>query len=177
MGVTPAALHRLGSVLHVGCGRDRLPSHIPHDQEIRLDINPDAEPDIVASMTDMGDIGPFDGIYTSHALEHLAPHDVARALSEFRRVLKPGGVAIIVVPDLEDIRPTDDVVYVCNSGIPITGLDMYYGLACLLEANPFMAHRTGFVAATLEKAMRAAGFAKGNVYRAADFNLIGVGMA
>jgi SAM-dependent methyltransferase len=177
MDLTPAASNRLGSVLHVGCGGDRLPSYIAHDQEVRLDINPDAKPDIVASMTDMGDIGPFDGLYTSHALEHLAPHDVARALSEFRRVLKPGGVAIIIVPDLEDVRPTDDVVYVCASGVPITGRDMYYGLASLLEANPYMAHRTGFVAATLEKAMREAGFAKGSVYRAGDFNLIGVGVA
>jgi SAM-dependent methyltransferase len=83
-------------------------------------------PDIVASMDDMGDIGLYDAIYCSHALEHLFPWQTPLALSEFLRVLKPGGIAMIFVPDLEDVKPTNDILYE-SAGGPIAGLDMIYG--------------------------------------------------
>lgn len=143
---------------------------------MRLDIEPLAEPDIVASMTDMGDIGPFSAVYSSHCLEHLAPHDVAVALGEMKRVLGPGGAVIIIVPDLEDVRPTEDVLYESDAG-PVTGLDMIYGLRSALPHLPHMAHRTGFVAATLRSALEAAGFTDVRTERAADYNLIGTGRA
>lgn len=40
--------------------------------------------------------GTFDLVYASHVLEHI--DDDARALAEVRRVLRPGGVAILPVP-------------------------------------------------------------------------------
>ena len=47
-------------------------------QEIRLDIDPQAEPDVVGSITDMGPLLPqtFDAIWSSHSLEHLYAHEV-----------------------------------------------------------------------------------------------------
>lgn len=42
-----------------------------------------------------------EGVYCSHVLEHLALTDLRRALRETLRVLKPGGVFRLVVPDLE----------------------------------------------------------------------------
>jgi predicted SAM-dependent methyltransferase len=41
-----------------------------------------------------------DGVFCSHTLEHLSSQDVDRALQEALRILKPGGVFRIVVPDL-----------------------------------------------------------------------------
>jgi len=41
-----------------------------------------------------------DFIYSSHTLEHLRREDGARLIAECHRVLKPGGVLRIVVPDL-----------------------------------------------------------------------------
>lgn len=122
-----------------------------------MDIDPAVSPDVVAPLTDMGDVGPFDVAYCSHALEHLAPHDIDRALSEFRRVLQPSGFLIAVVPNLDGILPTDDVVYESPAG-PITGLDMYYGKASMVADNPFMAHKYGFVRSTLEQFLTRAGF-------------------
>ncbi len=43
----------------------------------------------------------FNVCYSSHVLEHLAPGEGERMLSEMWRVLSPGGVARVIVPDLE----------------------------------------------------------------------------
>jgi predicted SAM-dependent methyltransferase len=161
------------SLLHIGCGRSPLPAWLGEKyDEIRLDIDPDVQPDIVASMTHLGDIGPFDLVYTTHCLEHLYPDEVPVALEEIRRVLKPGGGAIIIVPDLEGIKATDDVVYESPAG-PITGHDMIYGMAAMVADNRYMAHRCGFVRESLDRALASAGFARRDVARL-NFSLYAV---
>lgn len=45
----------------------------------------------------------IDAVYHSHVLEHLNPNHGIELIRECWRVLKPGGVARIVVPDLEKI--------------------------------------------------------------------------
>lgn len=163
----------LGSLLHVGCGGEPIPEWADGKyKEIRLDLDPTHSPDIVASMTDMGEIGEFDAIHSSHCLEHLMPHEVGVALSEFHRVLKPKGFAVIFVPDLEDVRATNDVLFVAPCG-PVAGLDLIYGLRSLLHVMPYMAHRTGFTQATLSMALTDAGFTA-VVQRMDNYNLMAI---
>lgn len=121
---------------------------------VRLDIDPRTEPDIVASMTDLGDIGPFDAVACNNALEHLYPHEVVKALREFYRVLKPGGHVVIQVPDLQDVEPTEDII----PEIGMSGLHLFYGDPALLEYQPYMAHHCGFVAESLTRVLRDASF-------------------
>lgn len=45
----------------------------------------------------------FDVVYHSHLLEHLPRKDAPRFLKECHRVLAPGGILRVVVPDLENI--------------------------------------------------------------------------
>lgn len=45
----------------------------------------------------------FSAIYASHLLEHLYPDEAKELLRECGRVLKPGGVIRLVVPDLRSI--------------------------------------------------------------------------
>ena len=165
------------SVLHVGCGGAALPLFLGDCHETRLDADERGKPDIVANMTALGDIGQYDIVFCSHALEHLSPSDVMIALAEFKRVLRPGGVAMVFVPDLEDIKPTFDVVYMTEGGDPITGHDMYYGHTGLSKDNPFMRHLTGFLSTTLAGALTQAGFLRVKVDRLSGFNLFGVGFA
>lgn len=44
--------------------------------------------------------GSVDAVYSSHTLEHLSREDGRRFLRECHRVLKPGGLIRIIVPDL-----------------------------------------------------------------------------
>jgi SAM-dependent methyltransferase len=43
--------------------------------------------------------GSVEVVYSSHTLEHLDPHEASRFLAEARRILVPGGVVRLVVPD------------------------------------------------------------------------------
>lgn len=161
-------------VLHVGCGHKPLPAWIT-GEETRLDIDPAVSPDVVASMTALGDVGRFDVVACFHALEHLYAHELDDCLSEFKRVLQDGGMAVVVVPDLEDVRPTDDVLYE-SSGGPVAGIDMYFGMRSCLKDHPAMAHRNGFVAATLESGLKRH-FPRVFVRRITDsLELLGVGV-
>ena len=167
-------------VLHVGCGTTPLPVFMRHCAEVRLDVDPAAKPDLVADMAHLpADIGPFDGVFSCHSLEHLYPHDVGPCLEGFRRVLKPGGVVIVHVPDLEGVAATDEVLFMSQVG-PITGLDMIYGHRASLKDCPAMAHHSGFVADTLRDALEAAGFLNVKVERMQGefkFNLFATGEA
>lgn len=163
------------SLLHVGCGGDPRPEWAKDYIETRLDIDGSCNPDIVASMTDMGDIGTYDAVYCCHALEHLFPHEVETALAEFCRVLNHEGFAMVMVPDLEDVKATDDVILDAPCG-PITGLDMIYGKRDVLADKPYMAHKTGFVRETLDHVMQSAGFSKTKTTRLSNYNLLSVGV-
>lgn len=178
----PAALP---IVLHVGCGAAD-PAKLPGEffaagawRELRLDIDPAVSPDVVSSITDMRAVADasVDAVWSAHNVEHLFPHEVPAALAEFRRVLRPGGFALITLPDLQQVAELvardalDRPAYLSPMG-PITPLDMLYGHgASLAGGNGFMGHRTGFTARTLEAALLAAGFPAVRVIRDGRFAL------
>jgi protein O-GlcNAc transferase len=162
-------------LLNVGGGTSALPGKFDQFDITTLDISPEVKPDIVASMCAMGEIGEYDVVWCSHALEHIYPHEVNSALSEFMRVLVPGGHAIIFVPDLEGLKADESPLYIDPTG-PVTGLDLMYGHRVAMRDNIYMAHHTGFVALTMTQALFDAGFEKAEVSRQPQFNLLGIGI-
>ena len=96
--------------LHVGCGSSRKDNTTPvfntdDWNEVRLDIDENAKPDIVASLTDMSVIkdATYDAVYSSHNIEHLYAYQVPQALLEIKRVLKDDGYFVVTCPDLESV--------------------------------------------------------------------------
>jgi predicted SAM-dependent methyltransferase len=171
-------------VLHVGCGyltRQNLHPHFHGLEwsEIRLDINPAVEPDIVSSITNMSLIAAasVEAVWSSHNLEHLHRHDVPLALAEFLRVLKPDGLLLITLPDLQRVAELvaadrlEDEAYMSPSG-PISALDMIFGhTASLARGDVFMGHRSGFTARSLLELLVAAGFVEVEIRRGNSFDL------
>lgn len=164
------------TVLHAGCGTpdpNKLHAFFHGWQEVRLDIDPGVAPDIVVSITDLSCLAEntFDGIYTSHTLEHIYPHELHQALTEFYRVLKPKGVLFIRIPDLQvaaeflargDVEST---VYASESG-GIKPLDIIFAPEPFAANNTWMGHRTGFTADLLAHLLTQAGFLFVDHYRA-----------
>ncbi|MCV2419086.1 tetratricopeptide repeat protein [Paucibacter sp. DJ2R-2] len=158
-------------VLHVGCGSPeagKLPVYFDPSiwREVRLDIDKQVEPDFVASTTDMK-VVPSDSmqaLYSSHNVEHLYVSEVPKALSEFLRVLEPGGFALITVPDLRAaaeriLRDEQELPMYQSPAGPINALDMVYGYAPFVEGgNAFMIHKTGFTCRSLEQVLTRVGF-------------------
>jgi SAM-dependent methyltransferase len=160
-------------LLHVGCGTGRLPEGYETFLEFRLDCDPTSNPDIVASAVAMPMIADesYDLIFASHVMEHLHFHEVALALAEFHRVLKPGGIVEVFVPDLQAIGgriamdELDTPVYLCGMG-PIAPMDMIYGhRASIAKGESAMAHKTGFTGTVLKAALGRAGFEKVGIDR------------
>lgn len=161
------------TVLHVGPGHRHKGARLPAAfqtgewQEIRLDIDPANQPDIVGSMLDMAAVADdsVDAIYSAHNIEHVYAHEVPVVLQEFLRVLKPDGFAVVTCPDLQAVcalvadDKLTDAAYQSAAGA-ITPLDILYGHGAALAAgHHYMAHKCGFTLKTLTMALHGAGFA------------------
>jgi hypothetical protein len=157
--------------LHVGCGPKRQAQTTPgfagaEWREVRLDIDPAVQPDIIGSMTDMSGVADasMDGLFSSHNIEHLYPFEVPTALGEFARVLKPEGFAVITCPDLKSVAALVaqdrllEPAYTSPAG-DISPLDIIYGhRPAMARGNLFMAHRCGFTLKALMSTMQSSGF-------------------
>jgi SAM-dependent methyltransferase len=150
-------------MLNLGSGRQRLPGWIGIDvQECDLRLNlrnglpfPDASARYV---------------YSAHFIEHLSYDEAARLLAEVHRVLAPGGVLRVVVPDIEvlvaaylradesffarraKLFPEDEAVPPTN----LARLLAYAGVG--RPATDLGGHRAGYDFATLSAILARAGF-------------------
>jgi predicted SAM-dependent methyltransferase len=85
--------------LHLGCGP------VDHPRFVNVDGFPLAH---VQYVRPIDDLSPFaDGsaalVYACHCLEHFPRQAVPRVLVEWRRVLRPGGILRLSVPDFDRI--------------------------------------------------------------------------
>ncbi|HLY57179.1 MAG TPA: methyltransferase domain-containing protein [Stellaceae bacterium] len=162
--------HPPGSRTFLNCGAgprgNSIPEYFEAWREIRIDLEPKADPDVVASITDLSEIpdGVADAVFTSHCLEHLFLHQVPAALAEFRRVLNDGGFLCLRVPDLQAVAERiaadqlAEVAYESPAG-PVTPHDMVYGFSpALARGHVHMAHRCGFTRTVMAQRLREAGF-------------------
>lgn len=153
-----------------GPGSARRIARMVHEQdlkEVRFDIDPGVQPDVVGSILELEksfEPQSFDVIWSSHVLEHLYAHDVFPTLRQFHRILKRDGFALLMTPDLEAVahfiveHGIAAIAYNSPAG-PIRPLDMLYGHSrAIEEGHVHMAHHTGFTAERLGNLLLMAGF-------------------
>ena len=90
---------KAATLVNLGCGA------VAHPDWVNLDLQPLLDYVIPADF-----LGPLpfadnsvDAVYHAHVLEHLSREDGRNFLKESVRVLRPGGVLRVVIPDLEDL--------------------------------------------------------------------------
>ena len=99
--VTPALpTNPSGEVLiHLGCGEVDAPGYINVDGRHMQHVH------YVREVTDLS-VFPDDFadlVYACHVLEHIPSHALRKTLWEWRRVVKPGGILRLSVPDFDRI--------------------------------------------------------------------------
>ncbi len=108
-------------------------------------------------------------IYSSHTLEHLTREDGRRFLAECHRVLAPGGVLRIVVPDLSRTLsgyqkgefPADQLLDRLGVGFTVPGDGAWKRRMAPLFRHP---HRCMYDAASLIAALEETGFLDARVH-------------
>jgi len=88
-------------------------------------------------------------VYSSHFLEHLYLNDARKLFAEIYRVLKPGGAARIVVPDL------DHIISLFNEGKTVEALKYFYGED---KVDEFTSHKYNYNFIVLKNELASAGF-------------------
>jgi SAM-dependent methyltransferase len=158
-------------VLNVGGSSKAIPipPHYAGWEHLLLDIDPRGAPDVVCDARELTSLpaAQFDAVYCSHNLEHYYKHDGRRVLRGFLHVLTDDGFAEIAVPDLGSVMKhvvatgidVEDILYTSPAG-PITPRDVLYGWGVEIERSgqDFYAHKTGFTARSLARALQEAGF-------------------
>jgi SAM-dependent methyltransferase len=91
-------------------------------------------------------------VFSSHVFEHLFGDEVERLIAEIHRVLKPGGVCRVVVPDLEKI------MWLYNPEDPREFLDAIYEVGRRSDVKN--AHHFGCTGASIARLFQNAGFSK-----------------
>jgi predicted SAM-dependent methyltransferase len=82
--------------LHLGCGSKVVPGWLNAD---KFKSNADIYLNLTARFPFCDDT--FNAIYSEHTLEHIPTDQVPQLLAECRRVLRPGGLLRLTIPDLD----------------------------------------------------------------------------
>lgn len=144
--------------LHLGCGKVYIPGFI----HIDLADYPHVDYKNDISCLPMFANNSVDLIYCCHALEYYDRQEAQEVLKEWHRVLKPGGILRLAVPDFEAIVK----VYLKYKDLAHQGiLGPLYGRMEIKTADgeKVIYHKTTYDFASLKTALGAAGFK--NIHR------------
>ena len=141
--------------LHLGCGKRQLPGflHLDRDGYKHVDWTGD-----VSSLGEILD-GEADLIYACHILEYWDHFEAKAVLQEWRRVLKPGGLLRLSVPDFDKVVQ----VYLEYKDMKLL-YGFLYGRYSKDGKGSHIYHRTIYTEDTLRDKLLEAGFSEFRPY-------------
>lgn len=131
--------------LHLGCGKRHIPGFVHIDAVDYPHVDHVATIDNLSFIQDSS----VDLIYNCHVLEHFKRRDVERVLREWHRVLKPGGVLRVSVPDFAKL---------CEVYQREGRLDLVIGALFGRQDYLYNIHYNVFDFASLAEVLRQSGF-------------------
>lgn len=134
--------------LHLGCGPRYLPGWYHIDALAYPHVDRVARVENLSFVED----GSVEIVYACHVLEHFGRHQYADVLREWRRVLAPGGILRLAVPDFAAVAR----LYVAGD-LP-GGIEAIRGLVSGGQKDEHDYHRMIFDKASLSAALKDAGF-------------------
>lgn len=131
--------------LHLGCGKRKIPGFN------HIDAVPFDHIDIVHSVDNlpMIETGSVELVYACHVLEHFHRKEVPKVLAEWCRVLQPGGILRVSVPDFKALAS----IYTARGKLSEV-IGALFGRGDYL----YNVHHTVFDHETLNELLLAAGF-------------------
>jgi SAM-dependent methyltransferase len=143
--------------VHIGCGRHVLDGWVNVDTQ----RSPKAAraPDVIGDALSIPlPDGCASEVMAIHLLEHLAAWQVPKALAEWHRLLKPGGLLVLEMPDV--VKCAKNLVKLIEKGDEKTlnsqAMHGLYGDPSM--EDPWMLHRWGWTPKTLIPVLKRAGF-------------------
>ena len=93
-----------GIILDAGSGEiRRYKSFFKFEKYLTLDVRPESGADIIGSVENIPlENSSVDSVVSTQVLEHIK--NPAKAISEFYRVLKPGGYCLVTAPQLSELH-------------------------------------------------------------------------
>lgn len=136
-------------------------------RELRVDADPSVFPDVLTAAHDLTPVtsGVVDMVFSSHCIEHLYLDQALPALREWRRVLKPDGLMLLICPDLQaaaEMVAQDRLFDVAYAGIrPYDIIFSHQGLVAQgrAQGHTWMEHKSGYTLSTLRALINESGFA------------------
>jgi SAM-dependent methyltransferase len=149
-------------VLDLGCGMLK----IVHNEgvPVRVDLREDSEPDFRCDVRSL----PFedeswDIVFSSHTLEHFPRAQVPIVLDEWLRVLKPGGMLRLTLPDL-----TFSAKQILENGkLDDSGFNVLYGQ----QSYDLDYHQNGWTPAILREMLVKKGLKVEKIWQAKPYNI------
>jgi predicted SAM-dependent methyltransferase len=141
--------------LNVGCGEYPTPGFVNLDYFWRRGVQ--LCWDVVRGCP--APSGSIKGIYTEHCLEHIPLESCRRVIADFFRMLSPGGIVRIVVPDAELYIRLYQESRTCKVEFPYD--NRYTGLTPMMHVNRIFrghGHQFAYDFETMRRILESAGF-------------------
>lgn len=146
--------------LHFGCGPRYLPGYIHVDAQKYPHV--EHVVDITQDLSHIFGEESIDEIYACHVLEHISRREIVDTLSNWNKLLKPGGILRLAVPNLEAVIEK----YIEDSNNLFTSL---LGLVYGGQRDKYDFHTIGFDLTNLSRLLAEVGFAKVKPYSWQEF--------